>query len=49
MDTGKMSYLGGEQQREKGNLSMGMTLRMEGSLFYYQVLIIHVFFSWGNV
>ena len=49
MTTAKASYgLGGGQQREKENLWMD-TLRVEMSLFYYQVLIIHVFFSRGNV
>lgn len=49
MATAKASYyLGGGQQREKGKLSMD-TLRVERSFFCYQVLIIHVFFSRGNV
>ena len=40
----KVSYsLEGRQQREKGNLWMD-TLRAERGLFYYQILIIHVFF-----
>lgn len=49
MDTTKASeYLGGGQQRGKGRFLMD-TLKVEKSLFYYQILIIHVFFSRGNV